>query len=117
MVTLLDGPAAGTTLLLKRSPIYLRVVINPRAKKAENRFDALDQLNDQARAHERIVVYRRIGPARSFHMKGSGGISGVYAMAEYQLHAEQPDDHVTRDTSAWRDWCWCQQRKGSLFPG
>ncbi len=52
MLTFLDGPAAGLSLLCARAPLLIRVVRSP-----SGRFDALDQVGDAPEFGERIFVY------------------------------------------------------------
>lgn len=109
MIRFLDGPAAAKFLILRRAPLYLRVVYDSFNRK----WDALDQLNDQAAAGETIVVYRRVGEARAGFVDWTerGRRRGGYsAIASYSLVAEQPDDATVRDTTKWRAWC-CEQLK------
>jgi hypothetical protein len=106
MIKFLDGPAAGTILQLKRAPLYLRVVIDPRGT-----VDALDQLDDTPETKEAVWVYRLVAPANWYHLHCGGrrpNGSGFYQQAEYRLHAEQPTDAVLRRTEAWQTWCYAQ---------
>lgn len=101
MITFRDGPAAGQTLMLKRTPLLLRVV---QSKRGE--WDALDQLDDVPRAGETITVYR-IHPetVSRYHVRAcrrSG--SGFYFRGEYSLFAKQPTDEEARSTAAWQAW-------------
>lgn len=115
MVSLLDGPAEGQTLTLRRAPVYLRVVRDPmapennklvkRAKDKRLEWDALDQLEDEPADGEEIYVYRRVsdqGPVHICTIPRSR--SGWYRMAEYR-HVPDVDGEDLRDTVAWRRWC------------
>jgi len=51
MTRFLDGPAEGVTLMLRRAPIYLRVV------HRGTEWDALDALDDRPTPDETIYVY------------------------------------------------------------
>lgn len=94
MTSFLNGPAKGKSLMLHRSPLFLRVV-----EKAEE-WDALDQVNDSPAAGETIHVYERTykgGKAKS--------ASGCYPLAHYRLHDNPPPIETQRDTALWRQWC------------
>jgi hypothetical protein len=91
----IDGPAAGTVLSLKRSPLFLRAVQDP----LDGKWDALDQLDDAPRPGERIVVYRKTEDRGMVHLPslrrvlrdgdvraartaaGAGGVRGHGAVA------------------------------------
>lgn len=97
MIQFIDGPAKGTTLDLRRAPVFLRVVIDP----VGDVFDALDQLDDVPKPHESIHVYRLIGQPTRYHVSLSPRrLSGCRYAAEYQFVAQQPDDLTMRDTAA-----------------
>lgn len=110
MTRFLDGPAAGVVLMLRRAPLFLRVVHHAKRKEP---WDALDQLADVPGEHEELFAYERVAKPTFMHLKCSGkgakGASGFYAMAEYRLVAEQPAETVMRDTKAWRGWCWVRR--------
>lgn len=111
MIRFLDGPAFGQALMLHRAPLYLRAVFGPRKKKEQ--WDALDQLDDEPKAGELVTVYRRVGPASACMVDWSQGgrrRGGRFAMAAYQVVAEQPDDATARDTQSWRAWCVERQK-------
>lgn len=93
-----NGPAKGQRLMLKRAPLFLRVV------EAGGKFDALDQLADEPEAGERLFAYRRVGEVGMCHIHRKGG-GGWFTIANYALVAQQPDDATMRDTTAWRAWC------------
>ncbi|RJP48772.1 MAG: hypothetical protein C4586_08655 [Anaerolineaceae bacterium] len=95
-----DGPAKGETLMLKRSPIFLRVV------EVNGQWDALDQLDDEPAPHEKIYAYERIGEPGMVHINaGRKGNSGWYPMAAYRFITDQPTDSAMLDSEAWRQWC------------
>jgi hypothetical protein len=109
MTTFLDGPAKDAVLMLKRSPLLLRVVRDPRGE-----WDALDQLDDTPRAEESIAVYARRGEAGSVHIcsrgrRGAG--SGWFSAATYLHVAAPPPEAVLRDTARWREWCQDEARR------
>ncbi len=102
MTKFLDGPAADQILALRRAPLLLRVVQNPKGE-----WDALDQLGDTPGDKEKIFVYVLTEKAGYMHIcvrgKGRKG-GGYYAVANYRY---VPDAHPNclRDTEAWRAWC------------
>lgn len=85
MTTFLDGPAKGQTLILKRSPEILRVVLEPKTRK----WDALDQPEDAPRPGEMVYIYvlkQHIG--RTILCRRGGG-GGVCQIAEYQYRGRE----------------------------
>lgn len=104
MITFRDGPAAAVgSLLLRRAPVYLRVVVD----ETDGKVDALDQLEDTPGPSERIYVYRRVGGISASHICYRGRNkhrSGWYAVAEYE-HVPEIDGESVRETEAWREWC------------
>ena len=101
MVEFLDGPAEGTSLSLRRAPVFLRVVID-----ADKTVDALDQFDDQAKPSETIYVYRRVEyTGQAFvRTRGRGGGCRREAIAKYRLNDVQPNNEVLRDNDWWREW-------------
>lgn len=99
MTRFLDGPAAGKSLSLKRAPIYLRAVQDPAGK-----WDALDQLEDEPKKDERIVIYRLKAEPGWCHIYKRGPGSGFYATGEYEVVEPQPGQEDVRETDRWRDW-------------
>jgi hypothetical protein len=99
MLTLKDGPVAGT-YLVKRAPLFLRAVID--AKTDEK--DVLDALDDQPEESEYVFVYQRVGEAYVVHLLMSPrSRSGFYSMAEYRLR-DDIDGRLVRTTESWRAW-------------
>lgn len=99
-----DGPAQGQTLMLKRSPRFLRVV------RAGRTWDALDQLEDRAEPNETIYVYERVGEPGRVHLNcGRGG--GTFSMASYRFFSHQPPEADMRDNEAWQRWCGLQKKE------
>lgn len=109
MTTFTNGPALKAMLLLKRHPIYLRVI-----RDAKGKFDALDQLNDTPAEGERIIVYRLVskegGAFVDWTEKGRR-VGGYFPCATYELCEVQPDHATASDTTAWRKWCYEQQAR------
>jgi hypothetical protein len=115
MITFLDGPAAGTTLQLRRLPKLLRVVIDG------TDVDALDQLEDKPKARESVYVYVRRDdmPISKYHLYcgSSSKRSGWYYTASYSFLAEQPQDADMRTTAAWQKWADSQfEAIKTLYP-
>ena len=120
MTKLIDGPAAGQSLMLRRATVLLRVT----QKRLEcgigdpGGFDALDQPEDTPHPDELIFVYvnthQRSG---NCHLRYGGNkkhLSGFYAMAEYKLYEVQPADEIMRDNEKWR--AWCEEQRPRLYP-
>ena len=107
-VRFLDGPAAGKSLTIKRTPKLLRVValggFGPDAV-----IDALDQLDDSPRDGEAIVAYRLSGEVGTLHVdyrdKSNRRRGDWWATADYRVIGEQPPEATLRDRDAWREWC------------
>lgn len=114
MIRFSDGPAEGQYLMLRRAPLYLRVVFDT----IEQKWDALDQIPDAPAAGDVIYVYRREGAAGyamiDWTERGRRR-GGRFASGVYQLAAEQPDDATARDKDKWQAWCW-EQFKRSREP-
>jgi hypothetical protein len=103
----LDGPAADQSLMLRRAPFFLRVV-----QSRNGTWDALDQIDDEPKATEKLFVYVRVGGFTEMHLCARGGgksAAGWYQLANYRLHEEQPDDATMRSRERWQAWC---QEKG-----
>lgn len=106
MTTFKDGPAQGQTLMLRRSPKFLRVVNNPGHKHA---WDALDMPEDVPAGREIPMVYMREvvkGTAHVSTRPRSG--SGWYPIAEYGYHHTQPTVAEMKDLERWRAWVAAQ---------
>jgi len=99
MTTFKDGPANGKSLMLKRSPLLLRVVISG------GNVDALDQLEDRPARGETCFAYVLAARPGACHIRLSGGRGGFYPMAEYQMSPVQPSQKVMHDETLWREWC------------
>ncbi len=98
-----DGPAAGKTLAIRRSPLFLRVVDD------NGTFDALDQLDDRPNITEKVYVYVLVRNDGMIHlnMRNAQGrpCGGYFAMAEYRLFEQQPEDATVRSRRGWPEWC------------
>lgn len=102
-----DGPAAGQTLMLHRSPTFLRVVFDG------SKWDALDQIDDTPRAGETCFAYYITANHGWVHIKMARSGSGFYWRADYTFCAEQPPQALMRDTAAWQAWC---TEKAAVIP-
>lgn len=99
MTKFLGGPAEGKVLQLRRSPLFLRVVVKGKE------IDALDQLTDSPRPGELIYIYRRTKQDGVIHVHRAGSRGGFYPIAEYTFHDRQAHDSEVRGTGAWQAWC------------
>lgn len=79
MTTFIDGPAKGQKLLLRHAPAVLTVVVNSR-----NKWDALDQPDDEVRPDELTFTYDRVGEAGMVHVNFGRRRGGFYALAQYK---------------------------------
>jgi hypothetical protein len=106
MTSFTNGPAQDQTLMLKRAPIFLRVVQDNAGK-----FDALDQPEDTPRPGEKLYAYRiREKPGGchlSIRCRGKRG-GGFYTIASYELVEVQPDQAFMADANHWGAWCHAQ---------
>lgn len=110
MLTFVDGPAAGKTMMLRSAPPFLRVTRKKFALGVEDagEFDALDQPADVAGPDEELFVYEKRKHLGNCHMRFGGKErhkSGFYPVAEYGIFEEQPADAYIRDNAAWAQWC------------
>lgn len=105
MTRFTDGPAAGRSLSLRRSPVFLRVVID---RKGE--VDALDQLSDFAGAGEKVYVYVRTGEPEKISAivcsRGKGRVCRGYneELVTYRVYSVQPDQAVLTSNVEWAAW-------------
>jgi hypothetical protein len=93
------GPANGKVLMLKRSPLYLRVTQNGKS------FDALDQLTDEPKAGEKVFAYERIGEGGMMHVNSRKGGGGFFTFATYGFIEAQPVADALTEQAKWRQWC------------
>lgn len=102
MIEFLDGPATGAKLNLKRTPVFLRVVMDQ-----ERQVDALDLPDDKPRAGERIYAYRIVDGTviTGFlcGLKGKGCLQ--FRSALYKLCDTQPSIGTMVDHDKWVAWC------------
>lgn len=109
MTRFVDGPAKGKTLMLKRAPVFLRVVQNSKT----GAIDALDQEHDVAGPDENLFAYQLTAmPARAF-IDGPK-ISGCYPIASYQLVERPPTTNEMRSNAGWILWVEQMKRTGNI---
>ena len=101
-----DGPAKGKTLMLKRAPLFLRVV------EKGGEFDALDQLKDTPAPDEKLTAYVLTKKTGLVHINMGRKGGGWYPMAEYKLASVQPYDATMRAADKWRAWCLARPECG-----
>jgi len=94
-----DGPAKGQHLMLKRTPIYLRVV------QSEGKWDALDMPEDDPRNGEVVHAYRLKERSGMCHVNMGSGKGGFYPIAIYRAVSPQPTVGEMANRSAWVKWC------------
>ena len=104
MTTFIDGPAKGQTLMLRRAPLYLRVVRH----SITGEWDALDQIKDRPAVHEEVTVYERREVQGTVHINYGGGKGGWYQRAVYELAPTQPETAIVRENARWQSWCRAQ---------
>lgn len=113
MTEFLDGPAQGTVLELGRAPRLLRAVRSPNGT-----WDALDQIDDEPNASERIVVYYLVSePIRCHISCRPRSQSRWYESGKYRWLLDQPDDASIRTTEAWQAWCNANKAELESLPG
>lgn len=114
MTTFLDGPAAGKSLTLHRTPQFLRVVDNC------GQWDALDQPDDAPELSETIYAYRVrrvLGSAFIDGQDRQGRRRGFrIAIVEYQHVEPQPDQATMRSQDGWAQWCEAQPKRNTPWP-
>jgi len=104
MITFVDGPAPGQTLVVRRAKFFLRVTFDG------SKWDCLNEYFDTAAAGETLYVYLLIEKPTAVHLKMTKrSQSGWYAMARYRFLPEQPADADIRENASWRIWCLAQE--------
>lgn len=97
MVTFFDGPAKFIRLNLKRTPTYLRVVVNGKF------IDALDMPEDVPSNVEVLYAYKIVERTRTSGFLCGKGCT-TFVSAEYKLCNIQPNDSVLRNNVEWVKW-------------
>jgi len=105
MITFTDGPAEGSKLQLRRTPVFLRVVT---AELAD--VDALDQPDDKPEPHENVFVYLMAENNGGYFLDYTNSKTGkrgghFQPSAVYSLYDPQPPDVIARDNRTWKVWC------------
>jgi hypothetical protein len=98
--TFFDGPAKGAELTLRRTPVFLRVVIS-----AAGEVDALDMPDDEPAPFEDIYAYRIVDGTqiRGFMCSSKKGcVQFVGAM--YRLCKTQPEESILQSRKLWMKW-------------
>lgn len=101
MTTFENGPAHGVTLMLQRSPYFLRVTYDGK------HYDALDQLDDVAKPDEALYLYRITAAPSWCHIRAAKNAafkSGRYSVAHYEFVETQPAAEIMRHNPAWVGW-------------
>lgn len=102
-----DGPAKGQSLMLQRAPLFLRAV-----RSRNGKWDALDQLEDQAKPTEAVYAYIRVGePGVAFiDYRGRGGRreGRRLATAEYRIVQAGIAEPIKRNNDEWTAWCFAR---------
>jgi hypothetical protein len=108
MIQLTDGPAGGRGLLLKRAPVFLRIVIAP-----DGTVDGLDQPGDKPEPTEAVFAYVRTSENGVVHLSGKN-VSGFYPIATYQLQTPPLPESILRNRASWEQWANAEynRRKG-----
>ncbi len=104
MTRFLDGPATGVCLELWRAAMFLRVV-----QGNDNKWDALDQLEDTPSPTETIYAYLIKGePSSAFvdarDRKTGKRIGRRMVIAEYVFFQPQPSNEIMRNNDKWGEW-------------
>lgn len=103
MARFMYGPATGVTIELQRAPIVLRAV-----RDSTGKWDALDQVDDEAREGEEIFLYMIVPDTIvSIHVcrRGRGQRSGWLQDAEYVFFEPQPIGNELKSNLDWAKWC------------
>ena len=109
----LDGPAGPTSLANGRSPVFLRVVIDPAGK-----VDCLDQLEDTPAKDETIHLYELVpgtDHGRALVMLARPRRCVWMASGDYR-HRPDVDGETLRETSAWRAWVEREAEARGMLP-
>lgn len=115
MTRFIDGPAEGKTLMLQRAPFFLRAV-----QSFDGSWDALDQLHDEPRIDERIVLYQLEGEPTWIHVcRSPRSQSGMYRGGTYRLASDPPGEATLRSRVAWQEWANREgpKRSAGVQPG
>lgn len=101
MLTFLDGPLQGRTLMARRAPFFVRATLS-----GGTQADVLDMLDDTPRHAEEVHVYHLDNrPSVVFVRAGKPSQGGRFETGTYRLSPVQPADAVARDNKEWCIWC------------
>lgn len=101
MTTFEDGPAIGKTLMLRRAPLFLRVVVNENTGEV----DALDQPDDSPRLDEVLYAYVLTEAPHWAHFRAAKGRGGFFNGGKYKLVQPQPSMEKMAGKTLWARWC------------
>jgi hypothetical protein len=118
VISFIDGPAHGKTLMLKRAPVFLRVTL-AHYNQEEVQIDALDRLDDKPDTTESLFAYRLVKHEGNAFVDGRDPKTGkrwgsATAIATYRLVETQPDDATMRNYDSWKAWCeatWAAEKE------
>lgn len=100
MIHLVDGPAKGQNLMLRRAPFLLRVT------EHKGTFDALDLVEDEPFPGESVHAYVQVSKPSWCHLRiAKPGRSGFYMIADYKFIEPQPTAAEMDNRPAWEKWC------------
>ena len=107
MTKLIDGPAHGKRLMLRRAARFLRVVV---ADSGE--IDALDQPTDKPKPSETCYAYEIVARPGNMHIRCGGrskGASGFYPVADYKYMEPPLEQEIMRDAKLWAAWTQAEE--------
>jgi hypothetical protein len=88
--------------MLKRTPLWLRVVIDGNGK-----VDALNEVKDEPREGETVYVYALSAYLGATHIRAKKG-GGFYPNVEYKLAYEGETGPALYARKGWEAWCESQ---------
>jgi hypothetical protein len=104
MTTFIDGPAKEQCLMLRRSPVLMRVTEEILPESGKHKWDALNELTDRPLPHERLYAYT-MAEFRGSAFIVSSKFHGRVNLVSYKLTKTQPTDAEMRDEMLWHNWC------------
>ena len=105
IVKFVDGPLAGRSLRIKRTPLFLRGTRSRDGKK----FDALDQIGDMLASFETAFAYEACKRESVNMFICPGG--HVTEIVDYRLCDPQPPQRALESNLEWREWCVAELAK------
>jgi hypothetical protein len=99
-------------LCLARAPRFLRFVYSEDLL-GERKWDALDQLDDEPNAGERVIagVIQRRGRMHVSYTEKGRRRGDLWLTADYQTLDPQPDQAILLDRDRWQAWCLEQPKE------